>query len=192
MLGATGLLVGTFFLTSLYLQDVLHASALRTGLYFLPLAVIIGAGAHVAGRLLPRTGSRPIIVAGLILMAGGAALLSRVTPGSAYLTGLLPGLLVTGAGTGLALPATSVTAMDKVAPDRAGLASGLMTAAHEIGAALGVAVFSAVSVAATGGIGAGHRHGFTVMAAVAIGLAVVAAAVVPSVRPAAGVRVAVH
>jgi len=67
-----------------------------------------------------------------------------------------------------------------------------MTAAHEIGAALGVAVFSAVAVATGGGIAVGYRHGFTVAAAVAGGLAVVAALLVPAVRPAAGTRVAVH
>ncbi len=192
MLGATGILVGTFFLNSLYLQEVLGASALRTGLEFLPLAIIIGAGAHLAGRLLPRAGSRPLILAGLLLMAAGALLLSRVSADSGYVTGLLPGLLVIGAGSGLALPATAVTTMNDIAPDRAGLASGLLSTGHEIGAALGVAVFSAVAVAASGGIAAGYRHGFSVMIGVAAGLALLAAAGVPSVRPAAGVRVGVH
>ena len=192
MLGATGILVGTFFLNSLYLQEVLGASALRTGLEFLPLAIIIGAGAHLAGRLLPRAGSRPLILAGLLLMAGGALLLSRVSADSGYGAGLLPGLLVIGAGTGLVLPATAVTTMNDIAPDRAGLASGLMSAGHEIGAALGVAVFSAVAVAASGGIAAGYRHGFSVMIGVAAGLALLAAVGVPSVRPAPGVRVGVH
>ena len=56
MLGATGILVGTFFLNSLYLQEVQHASPLRVGLEFLPLALVIGAGAHLASRLLPRAG----------------------------------------------------------------------------------------------------------------------------------------
>ncbi len=192
MLGATGILVGTFFLNSLYLQEVLGASALRTGLEFLPLAIVIGAGAHLAGRLLPRAGSRPLILAGLLLMAGGALLLSRVSADSGYVSGLLPGLLVIGAGTGLVLPATAVTTMNDIAPDRAGLASGLMSAGHELGAALGVAVFSAVAVAASGGIAAGYRHGFSVMIGVAAGLALLAAVGVPSVRPAAGVRVGVH
>jgi EmrB/QacA subfamily drug resistance transporter len=192
MLGATGILVATFFLNSLYLQDVQGASALRTGLEFLPVALVIGAGAHLASRLLPRAGSRVLIVAGLAVMGAGALLLTGVSARSGYASGLLPGLLVTGAGAGLVLPATAVTAMSEIAADRAGLASGLMTAAHEIGAALGVAVFSAVAVAASGGIAAGYRHGFILAAAVAGGLAVVAALLVPAVRPAAGARVAVH
>ena len=192
MLGATGLLVGTFFLNSLYLQDVQGASALRVGLEFLPLALVIGAGAHLASRLLSRAGSRVLIVAGLIVMGAGALLLTGVSARSSYLTGFLPGLLVVGTGTGLVLPATAITAMSDVAEEWAGLASGLMTTAHEIGAALGVAAFSAVAVATGGGIAAGYRHGFTVAAAVAGGLAVVAALMVPVVRPAAGARVAVH
>jgi hypothetical protein len=125
-------------------------------------------------------------------MGAGALLLTGVTARSGYLAGFLPGLLVIGIGTGLALPATAITAMNDIAHDRAGLASGLITTAHEIGAALGVAVFSAVAVATGGGIGAGYQNGFTIAAAVTGGLAVVAALLVPAVRPAAGTRVAVH
>ncbi len=192
MLGATGILVGTFFLNSLYLQEVQGASALRVGVEFLPLAVVIGAGAHLGSRLLSRAGSRVLVVAGLAVMGAGALLLTGVSARSGYLAGFLPGLLVVGIGTGLVLPATAITAMNDIAEDRAGLAAGLMTTAHEIGAALGVAVFSAVAVATGGGIAAGYRHGFTVAASVAGGLAVVAALLVPAVRPAAGARVAVH
>ena len=192
MLGSTALLVGTFFLNSLYLQQVAGASALRAGLEFLPVALIIGASAHVSGRLLPQTGTRVVAVAGVILMAAGAALLTRVPAHPGYLGGLLPGLLVTGAGTGLALPAIAVTSMHEVSADRAGLASGLLSAGHEIGAALGVAVFSAVAVAVQGGVGGGYRLGFAVMAAAGAGLAILAAVAMPAVRPAAGARVAVH
>jgi len=192
MLGATGILVGTFFLNSLYLQEVQHASALRVGLEFLPLALVIGASAHLGSRLLPRAGSRVLIAAGLVVMGAGALLLTGVSARSGYLTGFLPGLLVVGTGTGLVLPATAIAAMNDIAEDRAGVASGLMTTAHEIGAAMGVAVFSAVAVATSGGIAAGYRNGFTVAAAVAGGLAVAAAVLVPAVRPAAGARVAVH
>jgi EmrB/QacA subfamily drug resistance transporter len=195
MLGATGILVGTFFLNSLYLQDVAGASALRVGLEFLPLVAVIGLGAHLTSRLLPRVGSRVLAVAGLVLMGAGALLLSRVSAEAGYLTGLLPGLLVIGAGTGLVFPAASVTAMSDIAEDRAGLASGLMTAAHEIGAALGVAVFSAVATAQAtvgGGFAAGYRHGFAVVAVVAAVLALVAALAVPAVRPTPGTSVTVH
>jgi MFS family permease len=192
MLASTGILVATFFLNTLYLQEVQHASALKVGLEFLPLALIIGLGAHLASHLLPRAGSRVLIVAGLALMAGGALLLTLMSAQSSYVTGLLPGLLAAGLGTGLVLPATAVTGMSEVNENRAGTASGLMSAAHEIGAALGVAVFSAVAVTTSGGISAGYRHGFDVAAAIAAVLALLAAATVPAVRPAAGARVAIH
>jgi len=195
MLGATGLLVGTFFLNSLYLQDVLGTSALRTGLEFLPVMLAVGLGSHAASRLLTSTGSRVIAVAGLAMMAGGALLLSAAGQHAGYLTGLLPGLLVTGIGTGLAFPAASITAMSEIRPERAGLASGMMTGAHEVGAALGVAVFSALATAqamAGGGFAAGYRHGFAVAAAAAAGLALLALVIVPAVRPAPGMKARVH
>jgi EmrB/QacA subfamily drug resistance transporter len=193
MLGATGILVGTFFLNSLYLQDVQHASALRAGLEFLPVTAAIGLGAHLASRLLPRAGTRVLATSGLVLMGAGALLLSGTSARAGYAAGLLPGLLIIAAGVGLVFPAVSVTAMSGITADRAGLASGLMTTAHEIGAALGVAVFSVISLAAGGGFAAGYRHGFTVAAAIAAGLALLAASVLPSVRPADdAAQVAVH
>jgi Na+/melibiose symporter-like transporter len=192
MFGATGLLVATFFLNSLYLQGVQGASALRVGLEFLPLAVVIGGGAHLASRLLPRAGSKLLVVAGLLLMGGGALLLTTVSANTGYPAGILPGLLMTGIGTGLVLPAAAVAAMTDVGESDAGLASGLMSTAHEIGAALGVAVFSAVAVAVSGGIASGYRHGFFTAAAIAAGLAVIAALAAPAVRPAAGTKVGVH
>ncbi len=200
MFGATGILVGTFFLNTLYLQDVAGASALRAGLEFLPLVGVIGLGSHLTSRLLPRAGSRVLAVAGLALMSAGALLLSALPAGAGYATGLLPGLLVIGAGTGLVFPAASVAAMSDIPAARSGIASGLMTTAHEIGAALGVAVFSAVATAqasagggfAADGFAAGYRHGFTVMAVAAAGLALAAALAVPAVRPTPGVKVAMH
>jgi len=131
-------------------------------------------------------------VVGFAAMAGGALLLTAVSARSGYVTGLLPGLLVTGLGTGLVLPATAVTGLSEIDDDRAGTASGMISAAHEIGAAFGVAVFSAVAVAASGGIGVGYQRGFEVAAAIAGVLALLAAALVPVVRPADGVPVSVH
>src|SRR5258708_6401476 len=124
-----------------------------------------------ASRALRGGGSRAVIVGGLVLRGGGALRLTTVSAGSGYLTGLLPGLLVIGAGAGRVLPAAAITAMSDIAEEHAGLASGLMTTAHEIGAALGVAVFSAVAVAVDGGIAAGSPHGFPPAAAMSAGLA---------------------
>jgi MFS family permease len=195
MLGATGVLIGTFFLNSLYLQDVEGASALRAGLEFLPLVVVIGLGAHTTSKLLPQAGSRALSVAGLILMGGGALLLSAVSARSGYLTGVLPGLLLVGAGTGVVFPAASVTALSDADDDHAGVASGLLTTAHDIGAALGVAVFSAVATAQVSvgaGFAVGYRHGFVVAAVTAAAFAVIALIALPAVRPMPGARTGVH
>ena len=181
-LAATGILVGAFYLNSLYLQDVLHASALEAGLAFLPIAVAIGLAAHLAGRLLPKTGARTVAAAGLTLIAAGASLLALAPDHAAYGTDLLPGLVALGLGVGLVFPTASVVAMHDVTHERAGLASGLMMTAHETGAALGVAVLAGTSYGA----------GFAGAAVAAAALALVALISLPTIRPAAGARVGLH
>jgi MFS family permease len=148
MLGATALLVGTVFLASIFFQTVLGYSALRAGLAFLPLALAITAGTHLASKLLTRTSPRTIAAGGLALVTAGAALLSLVGSHARFATDLLPGLLVLGAGTGLVFVAVAVTAMAGIPAQHAGMASGFLMTGHEIGAALGVAVLSAVATAA--------------------------------------------
>jgi EmrB/QacA subfamily drug resistance transporter len=192
MLGATGILVGAFFLNTLYMQRILGDSALETGLAFLPLAVVILLAAHIAAHLLERVGSRAVVLVGAALMAGGALLLAGAPDRASYVQDLLPGLLVLGLGVGLTFVAASVTAMAEVGHEQAGLASGLMTTAHELGAALGVAVLSAVALSASGGFAVGYGAGFLAAAAIAAVLALVALVALPSVRPAPGTRVAMH
>jgi EmrB/QacA subfamily drug resistance transporter len=191
MLGATGILVGAFFLNTLYLQNVLDYSALKTGLSFLPLALVIFVAAHFASHLLPHAGSRVVALAGLALMAGGALLLAAAPDRAGYTTDLLPGFLLLGAGVGLVFVAVTVTAMADVAHEEAGLASGMMTTAHELGAALGVAVLAAVATA-NGNPVSGYGNGFLAAAAIAALLAVVAVVAVPSFRPAPGTQASTH
>jgi EmrB/QacA subfamily drug resistance transporter len=195
MLTGTAILIGILFLCSLYIQTVLRASPIRTGLEFLPLMLMTGIGAHLASRLLPRTGSRLVAVAGLAAMAAGALLLSQF---SGYAGGLLPAFLLIGAGAGLTFPSASVTAMHAVGHGEAGLASGLVTTGHEVGAALGVAVFSAIGAATagftvTGAASTGaYQHVFAIGAAIAGGLAILAWLTVPAIRPPAGTKVGMH
>jgi fucose permease len=192
MLGTTGILVGTFFLNSLLLQNVLNASALETGLAFLPLVVVIGLAAHIGPRLLTRVGARVVVIGGLALIAGGDLLLSRAPADAAYATDLLPGFLLLGFGVGLTFVALSVTAMSEIQAERAGFASGLMTTVHELGAAFGVAIFSAValgSAAAGSAFVRGYGNGALAGALIAIGLVLIAAVAVPTFRPVAGHRI---
>jgi EmrB/QacA subfamily drug resistance transporter len=166
ILVATGLLVAVFFLNTLYLQDVLGWSALETGLAFLPLVIVIAAGAKAASSLVPRLGAPTLAAVGLVLIAGGAVLLVLAPEVATYGTEILPGFLVLGFGVGLVFPAGSIAAMSDVADEEAGLASGVITTGHELGAAFGVAAISAVATAAPTFV-AGYADGFLVVAAVA-------------------------
>jgi EmrB/QacA subfamily drug resistance transporter len=193
MLGATGILVGAFFLNSLYLQHVLGWSALETGLGFLPLVLAIGLAAHAASQFLPRAGSRAIGVAGLALIAAGSLLLALAPDRAGYAADLLPGFVLLGIGVGLVFPTASVTAMSEVDHEGAGLASGLMMTAHEIGAALGVAVLSAVAAANGGALSAaGYGDGFLAAALIAVLLGAVTTVAVPAMRPSGAARLAMH
>ena len=175
MLGATALLVGTVFLTSIFFQTVMGYSALRAGVAFLPLALAITTGTHVASKLLAKTSPRNIAAGGLTLVTAGAALLSVMGSNGHFATDLLPGMLVLGFGVGMVFVSVAVTAMAGIPAQHAGMASGFLMTGHEVGAALGVAVLSAVATA-TGNLTdpAGVVDGFTAAFAAA---AVLAAAV---------------
>ncbi len=194
LLAATGLQVGVVVLSSLFLQDVTGASALRAGVEFLPPVLLTGVGAGLGAHLMGKTGSRPLAVAGFALLAAGAFLLSRVTADSGYAAGLLPGLLLLGAGSGLAFPSAQVTGLSAVRAQAAGAAAGLMSTGHELGAALGSAIFPALaaSAAATAGFAGGYRHALLIAAGTAAVLALLAAVALPNARPAPGTKVGLH
>ena len=148
MLGVTGILVGAVFLGSIFMQTVLGYSALDTGLAFLPFALAITVGTVVARHLLEHVSPRGIASTGLIITAGAAALMSTATSSAHYATDLLPGLLAMGLGVGMVFVPVSVTSMAGIPASHAGVASGFLMTGHEIGAALGVAVLSAVASSA--------------------------------------------
>jgi EmrB/QacA subfamily drug resistance transporter len=198
MFGSMGILAGAFLLSTLYLQDLLGASPLRAGLEFLPMVAAVGVAAHLASRLLPRAGTRALAAAGLALAATGAVLLAVQPGGPGYWDGLLPGLLILGAGTGLAVPAASVTGTSGAVTGQEGVAAGLIMTGHEVGAAFGVAVFSAIAAAGSGpeliagSFAVGYRHGFAAAAAAAALLAAAALAAVPAIRPVPGSTTGLH
>jgi EmrB/QacA subfamily drug resistance transporter len=198
MLGATGFLVGVLFLSSLYVQGTLGWSALEAGFAFLPLMLAIIPVSHLAPHALTAFGTKGVLTSGLLLMAAGAALLALAPDRATYATELLPGFVVIGVGLGLVFVTIQVTSMSEVRERTAGLASGMVTTGHEIGAALGVAVFSAVAVGtgsgALAGLGSpsGYGDGLTVAGLVAAGMAALAAATVPSIRPASAAHVSMH
>jgi EmrB/QacA subfamily drug resistance transporter len=176
-----GTLVSGFFFSSLYLQQVVGHSALRTGLEFLPVAAAIVVAAHAAGHLIARLGAKPVIAAGLALGATGALLLSGLSPDGSYQVDVLPGFLLLAAGSGLGVVGVTITAMAGAGQDEAGLRSGLTSTAHELGIALVLAVLSTVAASQIGGgaleaaraadaeqLTAGFADAFRVAAAIAL------------------------
>jgi EmrB/QacA subfamily drug resistance transporter len=186
MLAVTGVLVGAIFLTSIFLQSVLGYSPLKTGAAFLPLAVIMTVAAHAAGQMLRHLAPRTVAASGFAITAAGALLLATASKTSQYATGLLPGLLMLGLGAGLVFVAVSVSAMSGIPGQHAGMASGFLMTGHEVGAALGVAVVSAVAATAgsltTSAAAQGFSRGLLAAAVVAGAAALAAIATMPKVR----------
>jgi EmrB/QacA subfamily drug resistance transporter len=191
MLGVTGILVGAVFLCSIFLQTVLGYSALGTGLAFLPFALAITVGTVVSRHLLDHVSARGIAAAGLLITAGAAVLLSIAGSSAHYATDLLPGLLAMGAGIGMVFVPVSVTSMAGIPASHAGVASGFLMTGHEMGAALGVAVLSAVASSAgvlttADGAAAAFSRGFIGAAVIGVAVAVFALIRMPATRAAGG------
>jgi EmrB/QacA subfamily drug resistance transporter len=150
MLLASAVLMGTFLLVSVYLQEVLGASALETGLGLLPAAVAAGAGAHVGGHLVQRHGVRGPMALAFALATTGMLLLSGAGAGGDYVADVLPGLIVGVAGLGIAMVAVAVAVLTGARDEETGMLSGLNTTGHEVGGALGVAALTTIAARAIG------------------------------------------
>ncbi|GAA4968914.1 DHA2 family efflux MFS transporter permease subunit [Yinghuangia aomiensis] len=188
MLAATGLLLSFFFLSSQYMQRTLGLGAFDTGLVFLPVAVAIGLGSHLAMHVIAKHGGRPAAIAGFILAGLGALFLARVPDNGSAWANVLPGFLVASLGLGATFVAATTTALAYVAPDDAGVASGLVNTGHEFGATLGIALMSTAAASSldarampmpTGGIGTA----FVAAAAAAGTMAVLAGLLLPGGPP---------
>jgi EmrB/QacA subfamily drug resistance transporter len=136
---------GIFFFLTIFVQEVLGYSALRSGLAFLPFAVMIVLMSGVVARLVARTGPKPLMVAGAALTSGGMYWLSHITVHTSYATGLLPPMLVTAAGLGMLFVPMSLVALTKVAPQDAGIASSLLNTGQQVGGAIGLAALGTVT-----------------------------------------------
>jgi EmrB/QacA subfamily drug resistance transporter len=141
--------MGTFYVITLYLQQVREYSPLATGLSWLPFAAGIILGAGIAPKLLLTVAPRWIAALGAILGAAGAFWFSRITVDTGYWTGLAPAMLVIALGFGLGVIALTQAAVYRVDPDKAGIASALLNSAQQIGVALGLAVLAGAAAAVT-------------------------------------------
>ncbi len=179
-----------FFIT-LYLQQVLHYSAIEAGLGFLPMTLSIFAGSTLAPRVVARFGTRPVIVTAMLGMAVGMALLAGVAPGQTYAGAVLAGALLTALGMGFTLVPSTIVAMQGVAGSQSGVASGLLNTSRLMGGALGLAVLSTIASSQTraaGGTSAirALTNGFDLAFTVAVGFALIGALVAAiALRPAA-------
>ena len=148
---AVGVLLGAsvfanFFLLTLYVQNVLHYSALKTGITFLATAGTTVVVAGLAQWLTTKVGPRIVMALGLALSTAGLVWYAQIRVHGTYVHDLLPGYLLVGFGLALSFIPVSVAALAGVGPRDAGLASGLLNTSQQVGGAIGVAVATSVAV----------------------------------------------
>jgi EmrB/QacA subfamily drug resistance transporter len=184
-----------WYFLSLYLQNVLGYSALRAGLAFLPMGIVIIAGAQASARLMPRVGVRPLLQAGALLAAAGFAWLSAIVPYPSYWEHVFgPGCVISLA-LGVLFPPLAAAATAGVPFTEAGLASGVLNTSRQIGGSLGLAVLATIAtdrshavlaaggraVSLAAGLNDGYARAFECAAAFCVA-ALAASFVVPAIR----------
>ncbi|HZQ16293.1 MAG TPA: MFS transporter [Gaiellaceae bacterium] len=172
-----------WFVSSLYLQQVLALSPLEAGLAFLPMALTIMVAARQAGRLVSLFGARSVLTSGLTMMTAGLLLLARIgSSGSAAGYVILPGVLVA-LGIALSIVPSTIAATQGARPEQAGLASGLVNTSRQVGGAVGIALLISLASQRTSNLIGDNRSvlgavtdGFRLAYLVGAGLCVAAAA----------------
>ena len=152
-------LFGIYFFTSLYLQNVLGFSPTKAGLAFLPMALLMAAGAVVSEQITQRLGAPGWSAFAMVLMAAGIASVSLLSADASFLD-LMPGFAVIGIGGGLTVPLTA-SVLDAMPREEAGVASGIFNAAREVSGLLGITVIGAILAARQSGLLAADRRRWT-------------------------------
>ena len=187
VLGANvaGFILGTvlfamFLMLTLYMQQVLGYSPMRTGVAYLAVAGSAILWSGVAAQLVNRLGVKRVLVTGMVALTGGLVYFTQVSVHGSYLGDLLPGFLLVGVGLGFSFVPISIAALAGVRPAEAGLASGLFNTTQQIGGALGIAVLSTIATTRTShaladgtAAPAALVHGFTSAFVVGAGIAAV-------------------
>jgi EmrB/QacA subfamily drug resistance transporter len=156
-----GLILGTvtfsmFLMLTLYMQQVLTYSPMKTGVAYLAVAATAIVWSTVAAQLVNRVGVKPIIALGMALLTVGLLYFTQVSVGGTYAGDLLPGFLIIAAGLGFSFVPISIAALAGVQSSEAGLASGLFNTSQQIGGALGIAALSTIATTKTSdGVAAG-------------------------------------
>lgn len=149
-------LFSVFFFTSLYLQEILGYSPVRTGFSFLIVPVTIAIVATNVPRLVKRIGYRPILIVAPLLVSSGLFWLSHITVHGNYWSNVAPGLVLMGLGMGSTFVSVTIAATSGVPHHEAGLASGLLNTAQQVGGALGLAVLTGVATSSATRYGLSH------------------------------------
>ncbi|MGO9789345.1 MAG: MFS transporter [Solirubrobacteraceae bacterium] len=173
------ILAGYVYFTSLYLQRVEHFTPIATGLALVPsTATVVLTSTFLTRRLLERIGVKRMLIAGLTSMAAGQLWLAQISAGASYASAVLPGLLLTSLGIGLALPTASVAITSGVERRDQGLASGLFVTGQQTGAAIGLAVLATIAATRTDHAHRSLTAGYRLSFLIATGMALVALALV--------------
>jgi EmrB/QacA subfamily drug resistance transporter len=183
-----------FFLLTLYMQDVLHYSAVETGVAFSAFALTVVIASNLAQVVVGRLGVRPTLTAGLLASAVSVALLTRLPVDGQYFWDLFPAFVLGGAGMSFSFVPVTIASLSGVGRAEAGVASGLVNTSRQIGGAIGLASVSAVAAASTGAYAEANDvasasavaldHGFQTGLYVLTGLLVIGAAIAAGlVRP---------
>ena len=177
---------GWFFFSALYLQRVLGYDSLQTGLAFLPATLILGALSYsAAAKVVNRFGVKPMLMVGMALLAVSLLLFARAPVGGSFLMDVLPGMLLLGFGASFAFLTLILASVSGVPERDAGLASGLVNTAQQLGGALGLAVLASIAASRTEGLGGagseavalnGGYHAAFLLSAIFVILATVLAA----------------
>jgi EmrB/QacA subfamily drug resistance transporter len=149
-----GLILGTvtfsmFLMLTLYMQQVLGYSPMKTGVAYLAVAATAIVWSTIAAQLVTRVGVKPTIAAGMTLLTAGLLYFTQVSVGGTYAGDLLPGFLIIAAGLGFSFVPISIAALAGVQSSEAGLASGLFNTSQQIGGALGIAALSTIATTKT-------------------------------------------
>jgi EmrB/QacA subfamily drug resistance transporter len=149
-----GLVMGTamfgmFLILTLYMQQVLHYSPMKTGVGYLAVAGTAIVWSALAAQLVTRVGVKPVLVAGMTALSAGLLYFTQVSVGGTYIGDLLPGFLLISIGIGFSFVPISIAALAGVQPAEAGLASGLINTSQQIGGALGIAALTSIATSTT-------------------------------------------
>src|SRR5438128_1300619 len=159
-----GFILGTatfslFLMLTLYMQQVLGYSPMKTGVGYLAVAGTAIFTSAIAAQLVTRIGVKPVLAIGMTSLTGGLVYFTQVSVGGSYVADLLPGFLLIAVGLGFSFVPISIAALAGIQPAEAGLASGLINTSQQIGGALGIAALSTIATSRTSSaLASGSTH----------------------------------